>query len=170
VPFLLRHGKRLPKRFSEVKVQFRVPPIQLADYRHPGNGTPTAEEPACLLRPNVLTLSIQPREAVSLSFSVKQPGSGMLMAPADLAFDYRDRFGANTTPAYERLLLDALQGDPTLFLRADEVEASWRFADAVRQQWNGAGAPPLLEYAPGSWGPPEAEGLFHGCEGGWSRG
>ena len=177
VPFLLRHGKRMPKKFTEVKVQFRVPPIQLADYALLKDGdqeqrlpTGSQDGPVCVLRPNVLTLSIQPREAVSLSFSVKAPGGGMVMVPADLAFDYRDRFGTSTTPAYERLLLDAIQGDPTLFLRADEVEASWRFTDTVRASWTGPGAPPLLEYPAGGWGPPEADELFHGCEGGWSRG
>ena len=163
VPFLLRHGKRLARRFTEVKVQFRMPPILLAD-----NVAPDGD--ACALRPNVLTLSIQPRESLTLSFSVKSPGAGMAMVPAQLAFDYHDRFGAPTTPAYERLLLDAVLGDPTLFLRADEVESAWRFTDAVRAGWSGPGAPPLLEYAAGGWGPGEAEGLFHGCEGGWSRG
>jgi glucose-6-phosphate 1-dehydrogenase len=174
VPFLLRHGKRLKQRFTEVKVQFRVPPIQLADYNilPDGERVPAGvrDGPVCALRPNVLTLSIQPREALSLSFSVKAPGNGMVMVPADLAFDYRDRFGESTTPAYERLLLDAIQGDPTLFLRSDEVEASWRFADTVRASWSGPDAPPLLDYDPGGWGPAEADGLFHGCEGGWSRG
>jgi glucose-6-phosphate 1-dehydrogenase len=92
------------------------------------------------------------------------------MVPSDLAFDYRDRFGESTTPAYERLLLDAILGDPTLFLRSDEVEASWRFTDTVRASWSGPDAPPLREYEAGSWGPPEVDNLFHGCEGGWSRG
>jgi glucose-6-phosphate 1-dehydrogenase len=170
VPFLLRHGKRLKHRFTEVKVQFRVPPITLADHVLGGAAPVLPDGTVCALRPNVLTLSIQPREALSLSFSVKSPGSGMAMVPAHLDFDYHDRFGAATTPAYQRLLLDAVQGDPTLFLRADEVEAAWRFTDAVRASWSGPGAPPLLEYAPGGWGPPEADGLFHGCEGGWSRG
>jgi glucose-6-phosphate 1-dehydrogenase len=174
VPFLLRHGKRLPKRFTEVKVQFRVPPLQLfASHEKPAAARflrllPTGE--VCQLRPNVLTLSIQPREALSLSFGLKAPGSTMAMAPAELSFDYRERFGGATTPAYERLLLDALQGDLTLFLHADEVEASWLFADAVLAGWHGPEAPALLSYPAGSWGPPEADELFHGCEGDWSRG
>lgn len=165
VPFLLRHGKRMAKRFSEVKVQFRVPPLQLFD-RVDGELLRAPDGEICTLRPNVLTLCIQPRESLSLSFGVKVPGGGMTMAPAELKFDYRDRFGTNTAPAYERLLLDALQGDPTLFLRADEVEASWRLADCVRTRWGST----LLEYPAGSWGPAEADELFHGCEGGWSRG
>jgi glucose-6-phosphate 1-dehydrogenase len=174
VPILLRHGKRLAKAFTEVKVQFRVPPLQLFG----GSAGLSAEAlrlavergDVCQLRPNVLTLSIQPREAVSLSFGVKAPGSSTTMVPAELLFDYKDRFAGGTAPAYERLLLDALQGDPTLFLSEDEVEASWRFADALRQTWEGNGAPPLLEYPAGSWGPAEGQGLFHGCEGAWSRG
>ena len=174
MPFLLRHGKRLKQRFTEVKVQFRVPPIQLfealsGDGLRP-EGSRLPDGTLCSLRPNVLTLSIQPREALALSFGVKAPGRGMVMAPAELSFDYRDRFGEATAPAYERLLLDALEGDPTLFLRSDEVEASWRFADTILQSWSEPGAPPNLEYPAGSWGPPEAQGLFHGCEGGWSRG
>jgi glucose-6-phosphate 1-dehydrogenase len=92
------------------------------------------------------------------------------MVPAGLAFDYRERFGGASVPAYERLLQDAIQGDPTLFLRTDEVEASWAFADAVRASWEGPDAPPLLEYPSGTWGPAEAEALFQGCEGTWSRG
>ena len=124
----------------------------------------------CQVRPNVLTLSIQPREAITLSFGVKQPGNQMTMTSAKLSFDYKDTFGASTAPAYERLLLDALLGDATLFLRGDEIEASWRFADAFVEAWKGTDAPPMLEYPAGSWGPDEAHDLFHGCEGGWSRG
>jgi glucose-6-phosphate 1-dehydrogenase len=118
----------------------------------------------------VLTLSIQPREAIALSFGVKQPGGAMVMAPATLAFDYREHFQSKPAEAYERLLLDALLGDQTLFLRADEIEASWRYADEVLNAWRRPDAPPLLEYPAGSWGPAEAEALLQGCEGGWSKG
>lgn len=174
VPFLLRHGKRLPKRFTEVKVQFKVPPLTLfTEAEPPEDATflpmlPTGER--CQLRPNVLTLSIQPREALSLSFGLKAPGSNMAMVPASFTFDYKERFGTSTQPAYERLLLDALLGDLTLFLHADEVEASWHFADALLGTWNRPDAPPLLTYPAGTWGPSEAEGLFQGCEGNWSQG
>jgi glucose-6-phosphate 1-dehydrogenase len=174
VPFLLRHGKRLAKRFTEVDVQFRMPPLQL--FNRP-EGMSDAEfrralrdGSLCQIRPNVLTLRIQPREAIRLSFGVKQPGSSLAMAPAHLEFDYRDHFGEAPADAYERLLLDALLGDQTLFLRADEIEASWRYVDEVRAGWDGPKAPPLLEYPAGSWGPAEANALFHGCEGTWSRG
>jgi glucose-6-phosphate 1-dehydrogenase len=174
VPILLRHGKRLPKRFTEVQVQFRMPPLQLFnrpegidddEYR-----LALREGRLCEMRPNVLTLSLQPREAITLSFGVKRPGNSMDMAPAALHFDYRDAFGDSTAPAYERLLLDALRGDATLFIRSDEIEASWRFADALTNAWHGPAAPPMHEYAAGTWGPAQGDALFRGCEGGWSRG
>jgi glucose-6-phosphate 1-dehydrogenase len=174
VPFLLRHGKRLPRRFTEVQVQFRMPPVQL--FNRP-DGMPDAafrravrDGTLCQIRPNVLRIGIQPDESIGLSFGVKRPGPEMVMAPAALAFDYRERFGVEPPEAYERLLLDAIHGDATLFLRADEIEASWRYCDAVRAAWAFPGAVPLHEYPAGTWGPPEADRLFHGCEGGWSRG
>jgi glucose-6-phosphate 1-dehydrogenase len=174
VPFLLRHGKRLPKRFTEVQVQFRTPPLQL--FNRPEDMAESEfrrrlrDGSLCQLRPNVLTLSIQPRERITLSFGVKQPGGSLTMAPATLDFDYREHFGSAPADAYERLQLDALLGDQTLFLRADEIEASWSYADEVRRTWQTPQAPALLEYPAGSWGPPEADRLFVGCEGGWSRG
>jgi glucose-6-phosphate 1-dehydrogenase len=172
VPFLLRHGKRMARRVTEINVQFRTPPLHL--FNRP-DGVEDEELRAairagtlCQLRPNVLTLRIQPEEQISLSFGVKQPGTDMVMAPAKLSFDYATHFGEESSPAYERLLGDALNGDPTLFLRADEIEASWHFADEIRTSW-GKHKVPITEYAPGSWGPGEAGDLFHGCEGGWTR-
>ena len=174
VPILLRHGKRLAKRFTEIQVQFRTPPLQLFnrpegidddEYR-----LALSEGRLCEVRPNVLTLSLQPREAITLSFGVKRPGNTMDMAPAALHFDYRNAFGGSTAPAYERLLLDALRGDATLFIRSDEIEASWRFADAFTAAWHGSAPPPMQTYAAGSWGPDASDALFQGCEGGWSRG
>lgn len=172
VPFLLRHGKRLPRKTSEVQIQFRTAPLQLFN-RPEGMGEVEfrrglADGSLCQLRPNVLTLSLQPREAITLSFGVKQPGSAMTMTPAELSFDYGEHFGERTPPAYERLLLDAMLGDPTLFLRSDEIEASWHYADEVRSAWSEEDVP-LREYEAGTWGPPEAAELFYGCEGGWSR-
>ncbi|WAS93753.1 glucose-6-phosphate dehydrogenase [Nannocystis punicea] len=174
VPILLRHGKRLPKKFTEVRIQFRVPPVQLFN-RPEGLSDDEFRDrlrqgDLCQIRPNALTISIQPREAIRLSFGVKRPGAAMVMAPAELDFDYRERFGDRTAPAYERLLADALSGDQTLFLHAEEIEASWRFADAFRAAWDRPDAPPAAQYPAGSWGPPEADELFTGCEGGWSEG
>lgn len=172
VPFLLRHGKRMARKFTEVVVQFRTPPVPL--FNRPGGmdyleyRRRLRDGELCQMRPNVLTLSIQPRETIELSFGVKRPGSDMLMAPARLAFDYREHFENDPAPAYERLLADALAGDQTLFLRADEIEASWRFADGVRGAWETDPPPPLYEYPAGGSGPAQAEALFYGCEGGWT--
>ncbi len=174
VPIMLRHGKRLAKRFTEVVVQFRMPPQQL--FNKPENMPDEAFRKAlrdgtlCQIRPNTLTLSIQPQEQIALSFGVKQPGTAMTMQPARWVFDYKDKFGVSTAPAYERLLFDALVGDNTLFLRSDEVEASWRFADEVSSQWGPDSKVPMQTYPAGSWGPELADGLFHGCEGGWTKG
>ncbi|MEO0324033.1 MAG: glucose-6-phosphate dehydrogenase [Myxococcota bacterium] len=174
VPFLLRHGKRLPSKFTEVQIQFRTPPLQL--FNKPEGVDDGALRRAlrdgslCQIRPNVLTLSIQPREAISLSFGVKRPGAQMVMSPAQLDFDYADHFEEASPPAYERLLLDAVLGDATLFLRGDEIEASWRFADALSASFAHPEGPPLHRYAAGSWGPEAAHSLFYGCEGGWTRG
>lgn len=175
VPFFLRHGKRLPKRFTEVRVQFRMPPIQL--FNRPAEMTDhevragLADGSLCRVRPNALALRLQPDEEIALSFGVKEPGAAMRMTPASLAFDYAKHFGVRTADAYERLLFDALRGDPSLFLRADEVEAAWAWTDAVRAGWESPAAPGLLAYEAGTWGPREAEALLHGCcEGKWSNG
>jgi glucose-6-phosphate 1-dehydrogenase len=174
VPFFLRHGKRMQHRFTEVKVQFNTPPLQL--FNRPPDLDPREfqrqlrDGELCHTRPNILTLRIQPQESIELSFGVKQPGNTMDMQPATLHFDYRDHFGGASADAYERLLADALIGDQTLFLRADEIEASWEYADRVRTEWQRDGASTLLEYPANSWGPEESEKLFGECQGGWSRG
>ena len=174
VPFFLRHGKRLQERFTEVKIQFHTPPLQLFNRPSDINATEYRRQledgEVCLSRPNVLTLRIQPQESIELSFGVKQPGNSMDMKPAQLHFDYRDHFGESSADAYERLLADALVGDQTLFLRGDEIEASWTYADAVRADWDRVDGPGLLEYPCGSWGPEAAESLFGVCQGSWSRG
>ncbi len=174
VPFMLRHGKRMHKKFTEIKVQFRTPPVQL--FNRPDGVSESEfrrklrEGSLCQTRPNVLTISIQPQEELTLSFGVKTPGADMIMAPAKLSFNYEDHFKNDSAPAYQRLLLDALNGDPTLFLRADEIDASWRYTDEVIRGWKAEGGPPLVEYKAGSNGPAEADELFIGCQGGWSRG
>lgn len=173
VPILLRHGKRMPQRFTEVQVQFRTPPIQLFN-RPDGISDDDFREKLrsgelCQMRPNVLSLSLQPRERIGLSFGVKRPGPAMVMAPASLSFDYQDTFKSQSPAAYERLLLDVMLGDATLFLRGDEIEASWAFADSMHSAWR-ENPTPLLEYPAGTWGPEQALELFQGCEGTWSRG
>ena len=174
VPFFLRHGKRMCERFTEVKIQFHTPPLQLfnrpADLNAAEFRRQIEDGEICHARPNVLTLRIQPQESIELSFGVKQPGNTMDMSPARLHFDYRDHFGESLSEAYERLLADALAGDQTLFLRSDEIEASWTYADSVRADWDRTETSGLSEYPCGSWGPEESDTLFGGCQGGWSRG
>jgi glucose-6-phosphate 1-dehydrogenase len=161
VPFLVRTGKALHGRFTEVVLRFHTPPFDLL------NG-PTPDD-VCPLRPNDLRLMIQPEEGLQLGFLVKQPGPGMIMRQADLGFDYQ-QLGDKVTPeAYQRLLLDALNGQATLFIRGDEVEAAWAFVDGIRAGWQEAN-PPLHRYAVGSPGPVASGELFHGCEGTWSPG
>ena len=173
VPFFLRHGKRMHERYTHVRVQFHTPPLQL--FNRPQDLDPDEYDRllrgggVCHSRPNVLTLRIQPEESIRLSFGVKQPGNTMDMTPATLHFDYREHFGGSSADAYQRLLADALVGDQTLFLRGDEIEASWEYADAVRAAWQETDLYPLLEYPAGSWGPEEAEALFGDCQGSWSR-
>ncbi|MSQ83608.1 MAG: glucose-6-phosphate dehydrogenase [Myxococcales bacterium] len=162
VPFFLRTGKRLNRRFSEIVVHFRVPPVDLFS-------GPLAAD-VCRLRPNSLTLKIQPQEGMQLSFLVKQPGAKPIMRQATLGFDYKDLFAGDTTPAYQRLLLDATMGQATLFIRGDEAEAAWRFCDSVRAGWQDPEAPPPFTYPAGSDGPLQAADLFRGCEGTWSAG
>ncbi|MFT4976882.1 MAG: glucose-6-phosphate 1-dehydrogenase [Myxococcota bacterium] len=161
VPFFLRTGKALRKKFTEVILRFRTPPVDLL-------GGPTDGE-ACALRPNALHILIQPYEQIRLGFLVKQPGPGTLMRPAQLSFDYRDIQSGGTPPAYQRLLVDALHGNATLFIRGDEVEAAWRFVDAIAAGW-AAESSPVASYPTGSDGPDEADDLFRGCEGIWGRG
>jgi glucose-6-phosphate 1-dehydrogenase len=161
VPFLLRTGKAMQSRFTEVVLRFRTPPFDLL------NG-PTPDD-VCPLRPNDLRLMIQPEEGLQLGFLVKQPGPGMVMRQAELGFDYDSLGGTGIPEAYQRLLLDALKGQATLFIRGDEVEAAWAFVDGIRTGWQEVN-PPLHGYAAGSPGPDASAELFRGCEGTWSPG
>ncbi|TVR10945.1 MAG: glucose-6-phosphate dehydrogenase [Planctomycetota bacterium] len=154
VPILIRTGKYLPARFTSVQVQFRMPPHSLF-----------GSWAECHLRPNAITLRIQPREGIDVHFEVKEPGSGQNMRPAALTFDYDSLFGRRPE-AYQRLLQDVVAGDQSLFIRSDEVEASWRWADGVRQVMDQM---PMLSYPPKTWGPKQANALFRECEGMWSK-
>ncbi len=159
VPFLLRTGKCMERRYSEIILRFRTPPLDL--WRGP------SPEGSCPLRPNALRLIIQPEESIRLSFLVKEPGSGESMRQTTLRFDYDDLDAGETAPAYQRLLLDALEGNATLFIRDDDAEAAWRFADSIREGWEGG---PVETYEAGGSGPERADDLFRGCEGIWGDG
>jgi glucose-6-phosphate 1-dehydrogenase len=163
VPFLLRAGKRLPRRVTEIAVQFKLPPLRL--FR-----TVECEGDFCDLseaQPSVLVFRIQPNEGISLTFSTKRPGMGLDLHPVFMNFDYKQSFRQPLPEAYERLILDALRGDATLFTRSDELEAAWRFATPILEAW--AQQPPadFPNYAAGTWGPAEAHRLTQGCQGGW---
>ena len=156
VPFFLRSGKSLKQKVSEISVQFRRPPHQLFGSQ-------------CELFTNSLSLCIQPNEGLHLRFAAKVPDEGMEMQPANLGFSYADSFPGHAIPeAYERLLLDALNGDASLFARSDEIELSWSFIDPIIDAWASDSAPPLASYEPGSWGPAEASRLLAGAGRRWS--
>ena len=148
VPFYLRTGKRMPRRVSEISVQFR--PV-------PHRAFPAGADEA--FQPNRIVIRIQPDESIVLQFQAKRPGPSMLLQPVAMRFDYDEAF--ETPPdAYETLLLDAIRGDATLFMRADQVEAAWDVVDPVMEAW--AASPPaeFPNYAAGSWGPAAADRLL----------
>jgi len=149
VPFYLRTGKRLARKTSQILIEFKREPLRLF------------EESNCEFGgPNHLRLRITPDEGIALSFDAKVPGARMLLRPVKMDFHYDTSFESATPEAYEHLILDAMQGEPTPFIRSDEAEASWRFIDSIRSAWDITGRPSLIEYAPGTWGPEEANKLF----------
>jgi len=156
VPFFVRVGKRLPKGGTEIAVHFKsVPPVL---FKATGEAVDD----------NVLVIRIQPDEGVSLRMSAKMPGSSLRIEPVKMDFHYGTSFGKATPEAYERLLLDAMSGDPTLFARRDEVEEAWKFVDAIHAAWQ-TRSDDLTFYSAGSWGPTEADELIkrHGIT--WRR-
>ncbi|HZP57501.1 MAG TPA: glucose-6-phosphate dehydrogenase [Dehalococcoidia bacterium] len=148
VPFYLRVGKRLPKRATEVAITFNRAPLQI--FREMAGIAPA---------PNLLVLRIQPDEGISLRFGAKVPGTRSDVRPVTMDFRYGTSFGVEPPEAYERLLLDAMIGDATLFTRWDGVEAAWELLTPVLDTWAG-GASPLRFYEAGSWGPEEARQLI----------
>jgi glucose-6-phosphate 1-dehydrogenase len=165
VPFLLRTGKCMARRVTEVAVHFKQPPLKLfRTVECDGDFCDLTETQA-----NVLTFRIQPGEGVALDFSAKRPGMSLDLEPKRLSFDYAGAFGRPLPEAYERLIFDALKGDPTLFMRADELEAAWGFVTPILEAWATRGPKDLANYPAGSWGPHEADELARGCEGGWRR-
>ena len=155
VPFYLRTGKRLPEKLTEIAVQFQLPPMQL--FR-----TVECDGDVCDLigaQPNTLVFRVQPDEGIELSFSTKRPGMQYQIHPVRMDFDYSEAFTTRLPEAYERLLLDVMRGDRTLFTRDDELEAAWRFLDPVLNAWAEDGHRPE-DYPAGSWGPDAADRLL----------
>ncbi len=147
VPFYLRTGKRMPRRVSEIAVQFReVPPVLFNADR------------ASKLPPNLLTFRIQPKEGAQLSMVSKVPGVKFGLQQVTMDFDYREAYTAVSPEAYERLLLDVMAGDQSLFIRRDAVEAAWEWITPILEQWRAS--PDLSEYGAGSPGPAEADRLI----------
>ncbi|HXX67053.1 MAG TPA: glucose-6-phosphate dehydrogenase [Polyangiaceae bacterium] len=148
VPFYVRAGKRMARRVTEIAVVFREAPHTL--FRARGGGT----------TPNVLSLRIQPDEGIALRFISKEPGQQTILRDVAMDFRYGATFGSNTPEAYERLLLDAMRGEATLFTRRDEVEEQWAYIDRVLRSWASDEGTPPHAYAAGSWGPEQADDLL----------
>jgi glucose-6-phosphate 1-dehydrogenase len=158
VPFYLRTGKRLPKRDSEIAVQFKRTP-HLVFRRNP----------EVLAEPNLLVLQIQPDEGMSLSFAAKLPGPELRIRSVNMDFDYGKAFGGEPPEAYERLLLDAMKGDATLYARGDWVEVAWELLAPAQEAW-ATGDPRMFpSYEAGTWGPPEADTLIERDGRRWRR-
>ena len=146
VPFYTRSGKMLSTKTTDIVILFkRVPHLMFPkDYQG-------------IRPPNSLNICIQPDEGINMTFNMKVPGAGMRTQTVDMSFQYDSGFGSDNLPdAYERLLIDALQGDASLFARSDEIELSWRLVDPIQDAWQ-RGAAPLSFYEPGSWGPRESD-------------
>ena len=160
VPFYLRSGKAMSEKVSEILIQFRPPP-HIMFPRAPG----------ARLANNYLAICVQPDEGMHLRFETKVPDTLSELRSVDMEFHYADDFDSIAIPdAYERLLLDALQGDASLFLRRDGIERSWKIMDPIIRGWDSDDAPPLEIYEPGSWGPGASRKLLPADGREWQRG
>jgi glucose-6-phosphate 1-dehydrogenase len=152
VPFYVRTGKALPKRITEITIEFRQPPLALF-----GHAQHEDHKEGDTMQPNVLSLRVQPNEGIRLTFGLKIPGPSMILQPTDMEFCYDKVFHAEPPEAYERLILDAILGDSTLFIRHDEVEAAWTFVDGILEKWASDTSLHVHPYRAGTWGPHAAD-------------
>jgi glucose-6-phosphate 1-dehydrogenase len=157
VPFYLRAGKRLPKRATEIAIQFKEVPLRL--FRE------SSGDPA----PNVLAMRIQPDEGIMLRFAAKVPGLGLDVRTVNMDFAYDTSFVVDSPDAYETLILDAMLGDASLFTRSDEVEAAWSVVTPIINSWADTAAPHFPNYAAGTWGPETADELMQRDGRRWRR-
>ena len=141
VPFYVRCGKRLGARVTEIVIQFQQPPLRMFDWQDMGD-----------FAPNQLILSIQPNEGITLTFGAKNPRPRTQIAPVRMQFSYQEAFGSEPPEAYERLLLDCLNGDATLFTRSDEVLTAWEFTENILEAWKKSQAKNLPIYEAGTPG------------------
>jgi glucose-6-phosphate 1-dehydrogenase len=151
VPFYLRAGKRLPKRTTEISIVYKQPPMLL--FNNDSSG------PCKEIEPNIITMRIQPDEGISLRFGAKVPTPDMSVCPVIMDFNYAAAFGVSSANGYERLLLDAMLGDATLFAHRDGVEATWALYTPVLDAW-AATKPDFPNYAAGNWGPAASDALI----------
>jgi glucose-6-phosphate 1-dehydrogenase len=149
VPFFLRTGKRLPKRTTEIAIQFRRPPLQI--FKRVSRSS---------VAPNLLIINVQPDEGISVRFEAKLPGTRMQLAPVMMNFRYGTAFGGSVPEAYETLLLDAMLGDPTLFARHDFVESSWALITPIHERWGAEARATLPDYEAGEWRCDESDALI----------
>lgn len=158
VPFYLRTGKRLPKKVSEIAIQFREVPLMIF------------QSAAQQTTPNVLTMRVHPNEGISLRFEAKMPGPDLRTRTVDMDFSYGSSFGVTSSDAYDRLLIDCMLGDQTLFTRSDEVEEAWRVVTPALMAWEAPSDPALVpQYEAGTWEPAEAELLINRDGRKWRR-
>jgi glucose-6-phosphate 1-dehydrogenase len=167
-PFYLRTGKRLPKRATEIAIQFRdVPHSPFRGHRTSPRGAGGRDD----IDPNLLVLRIQPDEGITLRFGAKVPGQALKLRSVSMDFLYGSAFLTESPEAYERLLLDCMLGDATLFARVDEVDEAWRFCTAILDGWRSR--PPekdkLPNYEAGTWGPPDAHEMMRRDGRAWRR-
>jgi glucose-6-phosphate 1-dehydrogenase len=146
VPFYLRSGKRMPARETEIAIQFKQPPLSLFNWQNMAGDAP-----------NALILNLQPNEGITLTFGAKSPLQTNAIAPVRMSFDYTETFGTEPPEAYERLLLDVMIGDATLFTRSDEVLAAWEFTTKILEAWKHYPVRNLPVYEAGTWGPEGAD-------------
>lgn len=158
VPFYLRTGKRLPKKVSEIAIQFRDVPLLIF------------QSAAQQASPNVLSMRVHPNEGIALRFEAKMPGPDLRTRTVEMDFSYGSSFGVTTSDAYDRLLLDCMRGDQTLFTRADEVEEAWRVVTPALTVWDAPADPASVpQYEAGTWEPTEAEQLINRDGRRWRR-
>ncbi len=156
VPFYLRSGKRMPTRVTEIAIQFKQPPLSLFNWQNMAGNAP-----------NVLILNLQPDEGITLTFGAKSPRPVNQIAPVEMHFNYEEAFGIEPPEAYERLLLDVMIGDATLFTRSDEVLAAWGFTTKIIEAWTQHPVRNLPVYEAGTWGPPGADDFIAQDRWGW---
>jgi glucose-6-phosphate 1-dehydrogenase len=159
VPFYIRAGKRLAKRVTEITIEFKQPPLALFQQK----------DALCSIEPNIISMRIQPDEGIALRFGAKMPGPNMTICPVNMDFNYAQAFGVSSANGYERLLLDAMLGDATLFAHREGVEATWALMTPILEYWQQHPLQHLPNYTAGTWGPPAAEALLIADDRQWRK-